>query len=134
MYRGGLVIRLITFKVMNLDERADGASWHLSYHARLFGGVSQKSIFKRPYQILEINVHKMAPRATQWLQERPWNAPTKGLAWISERMPLMQDAPADGGSSFGPAAILCTGGLSCDPKGSRAFPQNKFQCPPKVGV
>jgi hypothetical protein len=26
------------------------------------------------------------------------------------------------------------GGLSCDPKGSTAFLQNKFQCPPMVGV
>ena len=25
-------------------------------------------------------------------------------------------------------------GLSCDPKGSRAFLPNKFQCPPMVGV
>ena len=46
-------------------------------------GVSQKSIFKRPCQLLAINAHKMAPRTTQWLQERPWNAPTKGLLWIS---------------------------------------------------
>ena len=23
----------------------------------------------------------MAPRTTQWLQERPWDNPTKGLAW-----------------------------------------------------
>ena len=32
------------------------------------------------------------------------------------------------------AAILCTGGLSCDPKVRRDFLQNKFQCPPMVGV
>ena len=30
---------------------------------------------------LAINTHKMAPRTTQWFQERPWDAPTKGLAW-----------------------------------------------------
>ena len=50
-------------------------------HARPFVGISQKSIFKRPCQFLAINAHKMAPRTTQWLQERPWNAPTKGLMW-----------------------------------------------------
>ena len=45
-------------------------------------GVSQKSIFKRPCQFWAINAHKMAPRTTQRLQERPWSAPTKGLLWI----------------------------------------------------
>ena len=49
------------------------------YHARPFVGVSQKSIFKRPCPFLAINAHKKAPRTIQWLQERPWNAPTKGL-------------------------------------------------------
>ena len=24
----------------------------------------------------------MAPRTTRWFQERPWDAPTKGLAWL----------------------------------------------------
>ena len=51
------------------------------FHARPFVGVLQKSIFKRPCQFLAINARKMAPRTTQWLQERPWNAPTKGLLW-----------------------------------------------------
>jgi len=55
-------------------------------HARPFVGVSQKSIFKRPCQFLAINAHTMAPRTTQWLQERPWNAPTKGLLWIGRRV------------------------------------------------
>ena len=50
-------------------------------HARPFVGVSHKSIFKRPCQLLAIDAHKMASRTTQWLQERPWNAPTKGLLW-----------------------------------------------------
>ena len=39
------------------------------------------SLFKRPCQFLAINAHKMAPRTTQWLQERRWDAPTKGLTW-----------------------------------------------------
>ena len=43
--------------------------------------LNQKSIFKTPRQFLAINAHTMAPRTTQWLQERRWNAPTKGLAW-----------------------------------------------------
>ena len=46
----------------------------------LRGGIS-KSILQRPCQFWEINAHKMAPRTTQWFQERPWDAPTKGLAW-----------------------------------------------------
>ena len=28
------------------------------------------------------------------------------------------------------AAIFCTGGAECDPKGSMAFWQNQFRCPP----
>ena len=47
-------------------------------HARPFVGVSQKSFVKRTCQVLALNAHTMAPRTTQWLQERPWNAPTKG--------------------------------------------------------
>ena len=47
----------------------------------LRGGIS-KSIFQRPCQFLAVNAHKMAPRTNQWLQERTWNAPTKGLAWV----------------------------------------------------
>jgi hypothetical protein len=31
-------------------------------HPRPFVGVSQKSIFKRPYQVLAMNAYKMAPR------------------------------------------------------------------------
>ena len=46
----------------------------------LRGGIP-KSILKRPCQFLAINAHKMAPRTTQWLQERHCGAPTKGLAW-----------------------------------------------------
>ena len=38
----------------------------------LRGGIS-KSISQRPCQALAMN--------TKWLQERTWNAPTKGLAW-----------------------------------------------------
>jgi hypothetical protein len=37
--------------------------------------------FQQTLSILAINAHKMAQRTTQWLQERHWNAPTKGLAW-----------------------------------------------------
>ena len=35
---------------------------HPTVHPRPFVGVSQKSIFKRPCQVLAINAHKMAPR------------------------------------------------------------------------
>ena len=45
----------------------------------LRGGIL-KSFFQRPCQFLVINAHKMAPRTNQRLQERTWNAPTKGLA------------------------------------------------------
>ena len=50
-------------------------------HARPFGGVSQKSIFKRSCQPLVMNAHKMAPITTRWLQERRRDSPTKGLQW-----------------------------------------------------
>jgi hypothetical protein len=46
----------------------------------LRGGIV-KSILKRPCHFLAINAHKMAPKTTQWLQERHCDAPTKGLAW-----------------------------------------------------
>ena len=59
----------------------------IKVHARPFVGVSQKSIFKRPCQFLAINALKMAQKMTQWLQERPWNAPTKGLLWLSPDLP-----------------------------------------------
>ena len=35
---------------------------------------------------------------------------------------------------LGRAAILCTGGPLCDPKGSMVFLQNKVQCPPMLGA
>jgi hypothetical protein len=44
-------------------------------------GVSQKSISKRPCRFLAINTHKMDPRTSQGLQERAWDAPSKGLLW-----------------------------------------------------
>ena len=46
----------------------------------LRGGIS-KSILQRSYRFLAINAKKMAPRTHQWLQDRTWDAPTKGLAW-----------------------------------------------------
>ena len=42
--------------------RFDSISSRLTHHPRPFVGVSQKSIFKRPCQVLAINAHKMAPR------------------------------------------------------------------------
>ena len=48
----------------------------------LRGGIS-KSILQGPCQFLAINAHIMAPRTNQWLQERTWNAPTKGLLWLA---------------------------------------------------
>ena len=33
------------------------------------------------YQLLAINTREMAPRTNQWLQERTWDTPTKGLLW-----------------------------------------------------
>ena len=45
-------------------------------HPRSFVGVSQKSIFKRPCQVLAINAHKMAPKPHQRLQNRTWDTPT----------------------------------------------------------
>ena len=35
----------------------------------------------------------MAPRTTSWFQERPWDAPTKGLAWFNE---VSLDLPVPG--------------------------------------
>ena len=51
----------------------------------LRGGIS-KSILQRPCQFLAINAHKIAPKTTQWLQERPWDAPTKGLLWTELKL------------------------------------------------
>jgi hypothetical protein len=34
-------------------------------------------------QLLAINTHEMAPRTRKWLQERGWDAVTKGLAWVA---------------------------------------------------
>ena len=46
-------------------------------HARPFVGVFQKSIFTR-----FINFWQYFPTKTnQWLQERTWDTPTKGLLW-----------------------------------------------------
>ena len=47
----------------------------------LRGGIS-KTTLHRPCQFLAINAHKMAPETTQWLQDRTWDTPTKGLLWI----------------------------------------------------
>ena len=40
-----------------------------------------KVIFKRCCQLLALNTLKMAPRTSQGLQERAWDAPTKGFEW-----------------------------------------------------
>ena len=56
----------------------------------LRGGMS-KSLFKRCCQLSAINAHKMAPRTSQGLQERAWDAPTKGLEWAE----LTPDLNAD---------------------------------------
>jgi len=53
----------------------------------LRGGI-QKSIIKRMCQLLAIDAHTIAPRTTQRLQERAWNAPAKGLLW-SARLPTL---------------------------------------------
>ena len=45
-------------------------------HPGPFVGVSQKSIFKGPCQLLAINAHEMAPRTRRWLQERGRDTPT----------------------------------------------------------
>ena len=57
-------------------EYTFGMPTPLEPHPRPFVGVSQKSIFKRPCQVLAINAHKMAPRTSKRLQERAWDAPT----------------------------------------------------------
>ena len=61
-------------------------------HARPFVGVSHKSIFKRPCHFLGDECTKMAPRTIQWLQKRPWNAPTKDLLWQSEDTLVTNDS------------------------------------------
>jgi hypothetical protein len=45
------------------------------------GPSKSKVIFGRFRQLLAINAHEMAPRTTQWLQERHCDTPTKGLLW-----------------------------------------------------
>ena len=55
---------------------------HLGGPPRALRGGISKSIFQRGCQYLAINAHEMAPRTTQWFQERHWNAPTKGLLWF----------------------------------------------------
>ena len=59
------------------------------HHARPFVGVFQKSI-----SIRFINFWRYFPTKTnQWLQERTWDTPTKGLLWLaslaSETVALM---------------------------------------------
>ena len=49
----------------------------------LRGGMS-KSFFQRCCQLLATNGHKMAPRTSQGLQERAWDAPTMVLEWITQ--------------------------------------------------
>ena len=39
-----------------------------------------------------------------------------------------------GKSSVARDVLLCTGGAGCDPKGSMAFLQNQFRCPPVLGA
>ena len=70
----------LTYLYQAEPHRAPRPRWCLPRKA-LRGGIS-KSILQRPCQFLAINAHKMAPTTTRWLQERPWNAPTKGLLWI----------------------------------------------------
>ena len=54
-------------------------------HARPFD-TSIKSHFWKISLLLAINAHEMAPRTNQWLRERTWDTPTKGLVWIVERL------------------------------------------------
>ena len=55
-------------------------------HARPFVGVFQKSI-----SIRFINFWRYFPTKTnQWLQERTWDTPTKGLLW-DRVLPLCRD-------------------------------------------
>ena len=42
-------------------------------------------VFERFRKLLAINAHKMAPRPPQWLQDRTWDTPTKGLLWDGMR-------------------------------------------------
>ena len=89
--------------------RWTGCWWHaglLSHatrcnHARPFVGISQKSISKRPCQFLAINAHKMAPRPSQWPQDRTWDTPTKGLLW---------DARCASKASLRTTGVFCTCG------------------------
>jgi hypothetical protein len=62
------------------------------FHPRPYVGVSQKSISKRPCRFLAINPHKMAPRTSQGLQERAWDAPTQGLLWRSSEEASSEEA------------------------------------------
>ena len=53
-----------------------------------------KVIFGRFRQLLAINAYKMAPSTGQWLQERVWDAPTKGLLWPGDRGGCQRSLPS----------------------------------------
>ena len=76
--RGTPVAHLSPFSKPVLEGRSvavllatQGPSW----------GYSKVNLLKI-YQLLAINTHEMAPRTNQWLQERTWDTPAKGLLWI----------------------------------------------------
>jgi hypothetical protein len=67
-------------------------------HARLSGAVFQKSILKKVCQLLEIRAKKMAPRASQGLQER---APAECLWWYVQKKRVMFTKHFMDGSKMG---------------------------------
>ena len=68
-------------------------------HARPFEPQS-KVIFGRFRQLLAINVHKMAPRTNQWLQERTWDTPTQGLLSVQGSIKHLGPLPESQGHNL----------------------------------
>ena len=88
-------------------------------------GVFGKQIFKRPFQFLAINANKMAARTNQWFQERTWNAPTKGLAWVD--MLGFRFKPVNVGAEKSPHQIVA---LWCTPRPWRSATMSASPSPP----
>ena len=62
-----------------------------------------------------MNAHKMAPRTSKGLQERAWDAPTKGLVWTAGYegtfVPIMTMFPLPGGNVLRGTHNVPSGGL-----------------------
>ena len=62
-----------------------------------------KVIFKRCCQLLTIKAYRMGARTSQGLQERAWDAPTKGLEWECGETERDMEGVGEAGEAVGSA-------------------------------